>query len=146
MPRIRIFVSFDGDHDGDLHDRLREEADRPGSRFEFLACSQGDVLSDAWIAQARTRIRSSDELVVICGEHTHESLRVAAELAIAREEGKPYVLLWGRRELMCTKPESARPADAMYSWTRDVLEAQLSATLRSSKPLEVPESCKRPGP
>jgi hypothetical protein len=69
---------------------------------------------------------------------------VAAELRIAREEGKPYLLLWGRRELMCTKPEGAKPSDAMYSWTRDILESQLSATLRNAGPLEVPESCKRP--
>ena len=81
---------------------------------------------------------------MICGEHTNDSARVAAELRMAQEEGKPYMLLWGRRERMCTKPSGARPSDAMYSWTPDVLENQIGATLRSSRPPVVPESCKRP--
>jgi hypothetical protein len=144
MSRIRIFVSFDGEHDADLHQRLQAQSKRRGSAFEFSAQSQGGTMSDTWTATSRSRIRAADEVVVICGEHTNASPRVAAELRIAREEGKPYLLLWGRRELMCTKPEGAKPSDAMYSWTRDILESQLSATLRNAGPLEVPESCKRP--
>jgi hypothetical protein len=69
---------------------------------------------------------------------------VAAELRIAQEEGKPYLLLWGRRELMCTKPSGSKPSDAMYSWTRDILEGQMSATLRTAKPRAVPGTPKRP--
>jgi len=83
-------------------------------------------------------------VVVICGEHTNASPNVAAELRVAQEEGKPYLLVWGRRERMCTKPVGAKPTDSMYSWTREILENQMWATLRDSKPLEVPESCKRP--
>jgi hypothetical protein len=144
MPTIRIFVSFDGDHDGDLHELLLAEAKSAGSAFEFAARSQDGMLTEAWSARSRTRIRDADEVLVICGEHTHASPRVAAELRIAQEEGKPYLLLWGRRELMCTKPEGAKSSDAMYSWTRDILETQISATLRSANPRPVPESCKRP--
>ena len=40
---------------------------------------------------------------------------------MAQKEDKPYMLLWGRREQMCTKPAGARPADAIYSWTREIL-------------------------
>ncbi len=144
MSRIRIFVSFDGDHDADLHDLLHAESTRPDSAFEFSARSQGGAMTEAWTATSRTRIRAADEVVVICSEHTNASPRVAAELRIAQEEEKPYLLLWGRRELMCTKPEGAKPSDAMYSWTRNILESQMSQVLRNSKPLEVPESCKRP--
>ncbi len=144
MPRIRIFVSFDGDHDADLHDLLQAQSMRPGSVFEFSARSQGGAMTAAWTNSSHTRICAADEVVVICGEHTNASPRMAAELRIAQEEGKPYLLLWGRRELMCTKPDGAKPSDAMYSWTHDVLESQMSTTLRNSKPLEVPESCKRP--
>jgi len=144
MTHLRIFVSFDGDHDADLHDRLHTQSKQPGSSFELAACSRGEAMSDAWASSSRSRIRDVDELVVICGEHTHESLRVSAELRIAQEESKPYMLLWGRREQMCTKPDGARPGDAMYSWNREILEHQLSATIRASKPREVPEICKRP--
>ena len=143
MQRIRIFVSFDGVHDADLQDRLQEQSMSASSAFELSACSQGAAAGSAWTTNSRARIRAADEVVVICGEHTNDSERVAAELRIAQEEGKPYLLLWGRREIMCTKPDGAKPGDAMYSWTRAILESELSATLRKAKPLEVPESCKR---
>ncbi len=101
-------------------------------------------MTEAWSAGSRSRIRDADEVVVICGEHTGDSARVAAELRMAQEEDKPYLLLWGRRERMCSKPAGARSTDAMYSWTRDILETQIGAVLRNSKPTVVPESCKRP--
>jgi len=143
MPPIRIFVSFDSEHDADLYDLLHAQSTRPGSAFEMAPRTHLGGITEAWTSSARSRIRGADEVVVICGEHTHASLRVAMELGIAQEEVKPYLLLWGRRERMCTKPDGARPADAMYSWTRDVLESQMSMTIRNSKPLKVPESCKR---
>ena len=144
MPRIRIFISFDAEHDGDLHDRLRAECAKPTASFELAAHSQGAALTEAWAASSRSRIRAADEVVVICGEHTGACERVAAELRIAQEEDKPYMLLWGRRERMCTKPVGAKSTDAMYSWTPDILETQLSAVLRNANPPAVPESLKRP--
>ena len=69
---------------------------------------------------------------------------MAAELRIAQEEEKPYLLLWGRREMMCTKPHGARSSDAMYRWTRDTPESQMAATIRDAKPVDVPDRCKRP--
>jgi hypothetical protein len=103
-------------------------------------------VTGAWTASARNRIRAVDEVLVICGEYTDASSRMAAELRIVQEEEKPYVLLWGRRERMCTKPEGAKSTDVMYSWTRDILERQITETLRNSKPPVVPESCKRSRP
>jgi hypothetical protein len=44
---------------------------------------------------------------------------------MAQEEDRPYVLLWGRREPMCKKPTTARPADSMYSWTPEILRDQI---------------------
>jgi hypothetical protein len=93
----------------------------------------------SWSAE----IQAADEVLVICGENTNESLLVSLELAIAQDEGKPYMLLWGRREKMCRKPDGARNVDTMYSWTREILESQISATIRDAKPLVVPENCKR---
>lgn len=125
MARIRIFVSFDNEHDADLHDRLQAQSAKPGSTFEFSAHSRGGEMTEAWTTSSRNRIRAADEVVVICGEHTHASPRVAAELRIAQEEERPYLLLWGRRERMCTKPTTARNADGMYSWTWEILQTQL---------------------
>ncbi len=144
MARIRIFVSFDGDNDSDLHDQLDAQASRRGAPFELSACSQSGAMTDAWAARARTRIRDADEVVAICGEHTHASPRMAAELRMAREEGTPCLLVWGRRERMCKKPDGAKPGDVMYSWTRRILEGQMSETLRNAKPRKLPERAKRP--
>ncbi len=144
MSAIRIFTIFDLDNDRDLHDLLVEESQAGASGFEVTARSGGGTMNERWTARARNGIAAAEEVIVICGEHTNSSPRVTAELRIAQEEGKPYLLLWGRRERMCTRPVGARPDDTMYSWTRDILRAQLNATLRASQPLQVPDSLKRP--
>lgn len=147
MARIRVFVSFDHEHDADLVALLRSQAKRPDSTFEIVPSAVGITRQDAWndvpIDAARSAIQSADEVVVICGEHSGESKRMACELGIAREEAKPVLLLWGRREKMCTRPEGATTADAMYSWTRDVLERQISFVLQNAKPRPIPDNCKR---
>jgi hypothetical protein len=144
MPDLRIHVSFDLENDRDLHDRLREESDR-GS-FAVVSRSESGEPGEAWVARARGRISGCDEVVVICGEHTDASARVSLELAIAQEEEKPYVLLWGRREAMCKKPKAARHDDSMYSWTPAVLQQQLTSAIRRSREPEIPASLKRQVP
>jgi len=144
MSDVRIFMSFDIDNDGDLHDALLEQSLRGASGFEISARTQAGTMTDNWGESARRRISDSDEVIIICGELTSESPRVSAELRMAQEEEKPYFLLWGRRETMCTKPVGARPADGMYSWTWEILQNQIGQTLRTGQPLEVPERCKRP--
>jgi len=143
MTRTRIFISFDHEHDSDLRKLLEAQSRKPGSSFLIMGTSPSEASRRARGTDARPDIQAADEVVVICGEHTHESLLVATELAITQEEEKPYMLLWGRREKMCMKPDGARNADAMYSWTREIFENQIMMTLRNSKPIPVPENCKR---
>jgi hypothetical protein len=143
MTRTRIYVSFDRENDSDLSELLNAQSRRPGSTFEVMKSQHHKTARPGWDTDTRTRIQAADEILVICGEHTHESMLVSLELAIAQEEDRPYMLLWGRRDKMCMKPDGARKRDAMYSWTRAILESQISATIRDSKPLVVPENCKR---
>ena len=124
--KIRIFVSYDRAHDGDLHDRLAEQATMSASGFEITARSGTDRRE----ATLRREIRKADEIIVICGEHTDASDWVGEELRIAQEEERPYLLLWGRREAMCTKPAAAVRDDSMYGWTREILRSQIVNTLR----------------
>jgi hypothetical protein len=145
MTSVRIFMSFDLDHDQDLHDRLLQES-RGRSAFAVANRSEVGAMTDQWSERVRARIAAVDEVVVICGEHTDESPRVTAELAIAREQQKPYMLLWGRRERMCKKPRSARADDGMYSWTPEILQQQISYVLRRSRQPQVPEGMKRQAP
>lgn len=81
--------------------------------------------TDHWDERLRRSIQEADQLVVVCGEHTELSGHMAAELRIAQKESRPYLLLWGRREPMCEKPTTARPADSMYSWTPEMLRDRI---------------------
>lgn len=130
---IRIYVSFDGEHDADLHERLRAESEQRNPEFELSGHSQGGAMTEAWLASCRRRIRAADEVLVICGEHTDSCERVAAELRVAQEEKTPYLLVWGRRERMCTKPTTAKPADGMYSWTWEFLQGQILTLRRATR-------------
>ncbi len=142
MSRVRVFVSFDLDCDLDLGDRLEAES-RSGSGFEISARSASPS-TDRWEARVRRQIGDADEVIVICGERTEDSAQVSAEIRIAQEQQKPYFLLWGRREVMCTKPGGAKPGDGMYSWTSTILHNQIVTTLRNAQLREVPEKYKRP--
>ena len=143
MTRTRIYVSFDRENDSDLSELLNAQSQRPGSTFEVMKGQHRKTAHPGWDTETRTEIRAADEILVICGEHTHESMLVSLELAIAQEEDRPYMLLWGRRDKMCMKPDGARRLDAMYSWTREFLENQIRTTLRNAKPIIVPENCRR---
>jgi len=144
MGEVRVFLSFDVDHDADLGDLLSEQSGRAGSGFLVSARSEAGTVTDRWCETTRRRIREADQVIVICGEHTADSVRVNSELGIAQEEQKPYFLLWGRRERMCTMPARVTRAGCMYSWSWDILLQQISETLRNAQPLDVPDHYKRP--
>jgi hypothetical protein len=129
--RIRVFVSYDRDSDSDLFDLLAQKASKQSCRFEITASSTGRIGAESDGALRRA-IREANQVIVLCGEHAENSVTMASELRIAQEEERPYVLLWGRRELMCTKPLTAKSADAIYSWTWEILEQQLLTVLRAT--------------
>ncbi len=142
---LRIFVAFDVDHDKDLCDQLLESAQHQRA-FEVSGRSRNDAISEPWQRKTQALIAAADQVVVVCGEHTDESERVSAEFRMAREQGKPILLLWSRREAMCKKPVGARPDDSMYSWTPDILRDQLLANQRKAMPVRVPDRLKRQTP
>jgi hypothetical protein len=133
VSKINIFVSFDLEHDGDLYDQLLEQAASLSSQFEVSGRSEARARQDPWGEEMRRRIREADEVIVICGAHTDESPGVSAELRIAQEEKIPYFLLWGRRDVMCTKPAGAKAAEGMYSWTSQILRDQITLTIRNAR-------------
>lgn len=131
MTPARVFLSFDLDHDQDLHERLLSESNGRAS-FTITDQSENGTVTGAWTERVRSRISMSDEVLVICGEYTHKSSRMSSELRIAQEMKKPYVLLWGRRQRMCKKPKSARSSDCMYLWTAEIVEDQIASGLNWS--------------
>ena len=144
MSDVQVFLSFDVDHDADLAELLSEQSQRGGSGFVLSGRSEGGDVTDRWCESVRRRIRAADEVIVLCGERTQDSLRMNSELRIAHEEKKPYFLLWGRRDRMCTMPARVTRNESMYSWTWEILLQQIAETLRNAEPLEVPERYKRP--
>ena len=142
---LRVFVAFDVDHDKDLFDLLLESSRHQGV-YEVSGRSRSDAISDPWQQKTQALIAAADQVVVVCGEHTDQSERVSAEFRLAREQGKPVLLLWSRREAMCKKPVGARPDDSMYSWTADILRDQLLANQRKAMPVRVPDRLKRQTP
>ena len=104
MTKTRVFTSFDFDHDRDLRDLLVGQAKNPDSPFDMADWSVKEPMTRDWKAKVRTRLKSVDQMIVVCGEHTDTAAGVSVELAtIAREENIPYFLLWGRSEKPCKK-------------------------------------------
>lgn len=113
-----VFVSFDYDHDKDLHGDLVAQAGLPDSPFTVVDQSLPCAVHDRnWKQEARRRIRRAAVVIFICGANTHAANGVTAEMSITRSEGKPYFLLKGRRRKGCSKPKNARKRDRMEPWT-----------------------------
>jgi Thoeris protein ThsB, TIR-like domain len=100
-------------------------------------------MTNRWHEGVRRQVRLVDEVIVLCGEHTGDSDRVTAEVRIAQEEQKPCLLLWGRRERMCSMPIGVKRTAVMYAWTRESLLHLVSQTLRDAQPVDIPADCKR---
>jgi hypothetical protein len=126
MRKKRVFASFDVDHDEDLRNLLIVQSQRRDSEFELADWSVKEPMTDQWKELLRARIRRVDLLIVICGEHTGTAADVAAELLIAQQEKKNYILLMGRADKACKKPAAAKDADKIYSWTWESLTALIA--------------------
>lgn len=122
MSNPRAFIAFDYDHDEFLRTALIGQSKHPDTDFEIADWSVKEPFTGDWKAKVRTRIKKVDQVIVICGEHTNTATGVAAELEIARDEKKPYFLLWGYKGKTCRKPSSALASDKIYDWTWDNLK------------------------
>ncbi len=127
MPKIRVFISFDFDHDEHLRNLLVGQAKNPDTPFEIANWSVKEAMTGDWKVKVRNRIRQVDQVIVICGEHTDKAAGVSVEVKIAQDEGKPYFLLWGRSEKSCKKPTSAKNSDKIYKWTWENLKKLIGA-------------------
>lgn len=115
--KSRAFISFDYDHDSDLKTMLVGQARHEDTPFEIADWSVKDHQTGNWKDKVRRRIRAVDVVIVMCGNYTNSAAGVSEELRIAREEGKSYFLLAGRKNGRVMKPKSARQSDKVYRWT-----------------------------
>lgn len=125
MAKVPVFTSFDGEHDEDLRILFVGQSKLPDTPSEIIDQSVKEV-SPNWEADARRRIRRVDQVAVLCGEHTNTATGVSKEIRIAREEGKPYFLLKGRKDKTCKKPTAALSTDKMHDWTWENVKALIA--------------------
>jgi hypothetical protein len=130
VPATRLFVCFDSERDEDLRALFSRQCVTPGSHLDVVDWSRDERPHAGWEAKLRSRLEAVDAVVVLCGEGTHEAANVSREFGIAQEQGKPYVLVWGRRSGTCTRPASALADDHFYSWSWGVLAEQLQHAIR----------------
>jgi hypothetical protein len=64
MPDIRIFVSFDQEHDRDLCDAMVEQSRQSGSGFAVSAQSEARDMDDPWEERQRLEIRNADQIIL----------------------------------------------------------------------------------
>ncbi len=114
--KVRVFISFDYDHDLDLKNLLVGQSKNEDSPFDIADWSIKEPSSD-WRARARERIKRCEQVAVICGEYTDTAIGVSEEIRITQDEKKSYFLLWGRSEKQCKKPTAALVSDKIYKWT-----------------------------
>jgi hypothetical protein len=123
---VRVFTSFDFDHDADLRTLLVGQAKHPDTPFELADWSLQDPLTGDWRTKIARRIRSVDQMIVLCGWYTHTATGVNVELRIAQEEDIPYFLLAGRADGNNMKPTAARATDKMYKWSWENLKSLIA--------------------
>lgn len=128
MAKRSAFISFDYDNDKDIYGSLLAQSENPNLAFSISDWSLREPITEKWKEEVRERIRKVDLTIVLCGEHTDKAAGVAAEVAIVREEGKPYFLLKGRRRKPCKMPGGALKDDEMHKWTQKNLKKLLSST------------------
>ncbi|CCF95861.1 TIR domain-containing protein [Ralstonia solanacearum] len=123
MPtRQKMFVSFDYDNDADIKMLLVGQSKNSDTPFDIYDSSVKEHLTGDWKAKVRTKIRDVDVVCVLCGTETHKATGVAEELRIAKELKKPYFLLKGYGDRVCTKPTTAEGSDKVHNWTWDNLK------------------------
>lgn len=126
----RVYVCFDVRSDVDLCKRFSDQCGAPASGLDVVDYSRGDETRTGWESRLRGRLSRADVVVVLCGVHTDDAANVNRELSIAQQEGKPYVLIWGRRSEMCTRPFGAKTTDLFYTWIWEILTGQIQTALR----------------
>ncbi len=120
MAKVRAFISFDYDNDQGIKELLVGQSKNSETPFEIADWSVKQHLTGDWKEKVRTRIKKTDQVVILCGQYN--ATGVNAELKIAQEESKPYFLLKGYKDKNCVKPKSVKNSDKMYKWTWDNLK------------------------
>jgi hypothetical protein len=125
MAKIKVFVSFDFDHDRVLRDFIVGQAKHRDSPFEISDYSLKEAAREPlWEANARRAIGRADVFVVMLGSKTRFAPGVKKEIAMARELGKARFQIIGYQH--GTREWAATGAGRTYRWNWDNLKTLLA--------------------
>lgn len=116
MTKQPVYVVFDRDNRA-VRDSLQAQArayDCPFLVIDRPAAAPGAAAPCP--EELRQQMAASCCVLVLCTEDTSGSSQIASELALAREFGKPYILLRGSYKSSPTPPSSARPGDPIWAF------------------------------
>ena len=119
--KVRVFTSFDFDHDQSIKNLLVGQSRNSDSPFEIEDWSVKEPIAVNWKEKVRERIKKTQQVIIMCGEYTDVAAGVEAEVIIAQEESIPYFLLAGYKDKNCKKPPAAKN-EKMYIWTWEYLK------------------------
>lgn len=122
MPRKKLFVSFDFDHDAAVKMLLVNQSKHPDTPFDIFDSSVKGHMDGDWVSKVRRKISNADVVCILCGEHTNKANGVAIELQQVKELQKEFFLLQAYADKTCTKPANAAANDKIYRWTWDNLK------------------------
>lgn len=126
--KIRVFVSFDYDHDFFVAKAMAQQLADPRSPFEVENWSMKEAApTKTWAADARRRINRSDVVLVAVGPQTWRAQGVLEEVRLARQLRVPI------RQVIAYKGSTPRPvpdAGRRYVWTWDNLLNILNVSRR----------------
>ena len=87
MAKIKVFVSYDYDHDAALKETLIGQSKLPDSPFSINDVSLKETTPE-WQQEARKAIESCDVFIVLLGDYTNQAKGVLREVTMARNIGK----------------------------------------------------------
>lgn len=123
VARKRVFISFDVENDASALLKLVGQSAHSDSPIDYRFASS----TEPWCNDRKEKfdqlLDQIDLVIVLCGARTGKSVNVNGELAVTRENGKPYILLAAHPERRCEPPASASPSDKLYVWTWETVKA-----------------------
>lgn len=126
--RKKVYIAFDYDDLG-VKQNLIAESRRPDCPWEFIDKSIKAPIDERWTAEAERLIQSSDLVIVLCGEQTHQATGVAVEIQLAQKLRRRYFLLSGTRKGTPTRPRHTRSDDTIWPYRWPTVQALLMGTV-----------------
>lgn len=125
MPKKRVFVSFDFDHDKTLKDFIVGQSKLPDSPFDVADHSLKEAQPQRdWESKARAAISRSEVVIVMLGSRTRWAPGVLKEVKMAQELSKPRFQIVGYRD--GSEDWAVPGAGRTYRWNWTNLKALLA--------------------